>query len=60
MTKDERPKTDSGEAPPPGMYYTPRELLPYIEIRTETGRFLKDAADWLVKGLTVNPPYSGV
>ena len=42
-----------------GMYYTPKDLLSRQGvIQTETGRFLKDAADQLARGLTVNPPYN--
>lgn len=41
------------------MYFTPKDLLSGQEIiiQVETGAFLKKAAGWLVKGLTVNPPY---
>lgn len=42
------------------MYYTPKELIEKDEIviQGETGSFLKTAFDWLVRGLTVNPPYN--
>jgi hypothetical protein len=41
-------------------YYTPKKIIELIEgeeLTTETGRFLKDAADKLEKGLTQNPPF---
>lgn len=41
------------------MYFTPKDLLSGQEIiiQVETGTFLKKATGWLVKGLTINPPY---
>ena len=44
-----------------GTYYTPKRIVEYIEgetLTTETGAFLKKAADEIEKGLTKNPPYS--
>lgn len=41
-----------------GAYYTPKELLPETEIRSETGDFLKRIYDWLIRSGTQNPPYS--
>ena len=55
MGEDER--CDANEKESVGMYYTPKELLDSQTIQCETGGFLLRVYEWLIKGLTVNPPY---
>lgn len=58
MSADEQGRELESKQPKgEGMYYTPKELLPESEIKSEIGGFLKRIYDWLIKNGTQNPPY---
>lgn len=60
MSADEKGRELESKQPKGvGVYYTPKELLPDLEIKTETGGFLKKIYEWLIGNDKQNPPFSG-